>query len=319
MQRYAAAMALHASATARPGGWHDHYWWSKDEVRLHARIYGASTDGDDAATEFGAGSTAGRPAILCLPGLTRNARDFDGLAPYLAARARVIAVDLRGRGESGHARDAMSYVPLTYVQDVVALLDDLGIDRVICIGTSLGGIVTMMLAATQPGRVSGAVLNDIGPDIDPAGLARIRGYVGQMTGYPTWVHAARAIGAAGAALYPGWSLEDWLRMVKRSHRLTQEGLIVPDYDDAIAQPFKVPGGEAGVDLWSALAALAPVPVAVIRGEMSDLLSPATAARMCEQLPGARLTTVAGVGHAPMLDEAAAIAAIDALLDRVAAA
>ncbi len=268
-------------------------------MRLHARIYGRGN--------------AGATPVLCLPGLTRNARDFDALAPHLASDRTVYALDFRGRGESGYARDALSYVPLTYVQDVVALLDDLRIDRFVSIGTSLGGIVTMLLAATQPGRVAAAVLNDIGPEIDPAGLERIKSYVGQAPSHPTWVHAARAIGIANADVYPGWGLDQWLVMAKRTHRLTREGRIVPDYDSNIAQPFRIPGGEAGVDLWPALEALTQVPTLVLRGDLSDILSAAATDRMLARLRRARHVAVPRVGHAPTLDEPEARTAIDALL------
>ena len=251
--------------------------------------------------------------MVCLPGLTRNARDFDVLAPHLAQHRRVYALNLRGRGDSGYAKDAMSYVPLTYVQDVVALLASEGIDRFASVGTSLGGLVTMLLAATQPGRLAAAVLNDVGPELNPAGLDRIKTYVGQASSYPTWVHAARAIGMTNAAVYPGWGLDEWLVMAKRTHRLTREGRIVPDYDSNIAQPFRLPGGEAGVDLWPAFDALSGVPTLVLRGELSDILSAEAANKMAARLPDVRLVTIAGAGHAPTLDEPQAVAAIDGLL------
>ena len=304
---YGTGMAVSSSISGAQRAWRDHHWWSKDGIPLHARVY----DGRNAAA-------ADAMPVLCLSGLTRNARDFDRLAPHLAQHRSVYALDFRGRGDSGYARDAMTYGPLTYVQDVVALLDEVGIARGICIGTSLGGIVTMLLAATQPGRVAGAVLNDIGPEIDPAGLERIRGYVGQSASHPTWVHAARAIADAGADVYPAWELDDWLVMAKRSHRLTPEGRIVPDYDANIAQPFKVPGGEVGVDLWPALAALKSVPTLILRGAHSDILSAATVTAMLARLDAATNVTIANVGHAPTLDEAAAVAAIDALVARAEA-
>ena len=290
--------------SGRTTAWRDHYWWSNDGVRLHARVYDPPIGADE-----------NLPPVLCIPGLTRNARDFDVLAPHLAQRARVYALSLRGRGESGYAKDAMSYVPLTYAQDVVALLASDNIGRFASIGTSLGGLVTMLLAATQHGRVAAAVLNDVGPELNPAGLERIKTYVGQASSYPTWVHAARAIGIANAAVCPGWGLDEWLVMAKRTHRLTREGRIVPDYDSNIAQPFRLPGGEAGVDLWPAFDALAGVPTLVLRGELSDILTADAAARMAARLPDdVRLVTVAGVGHAPTLDEPDAVAAIDGLLN-----
>ena len=287
--------------SGRTAAWRDHYWWSNDGVRLHARVYSPTTEqGEHAAP------------ILCIPGLTRNARDFDALAPHLAQFAQVYALDLRGRGESGYAKDVMSYVPLTYAQDVIAMLADAEIDRFSSVGTSLGGLVTMLLAATQPGRLVAAVLNDVGPELNPAGLDRIKGYVGQSASYPTWVHAARAIGVANAEVYPLWGLEEWLVMAKRTHRLTREGRIVADYDSNIAQPFKLPGGEAGVDLWPAFDTLKGVPTLILRGALSDILAADAAERMAARLPEARLVIVPDVGHAPTLDEPEAVAAIDGL-------
>ena len=285
----------------------DRFVTTADGVRLHLRDY----PGDGA-----------RPPILCLPGLTRNARDYQALAARLAGGWRVLALDFRGRGESGRAEDWASYAPATYLADVRTVLARLEIGRVVGIGTSLGGLVLMMLAAAAPGQLAGLILNDIGPAIEAAGLQRIRGYVGRPSSHPTWLHAARALAEANGDVYPDWALEDWLAMAKRVHRLTDKGKIVLDYDMRIAEPFKVVGAADGdeppADLWPALAALRDVPVAVVRGALSDVLSPATAARMIEALPGAELTTVSRVGHAPTLDEPAAVAAVDRLLARVAA-
>ena len=306
-------MAQRASAIAATAAWRDLYWWSNDGVRLHARVY-------DPPPGSGAAADQAALPLLCLHGLTRNARDFDRLAPRLAEHRRVYALDFRGRGDSGYAKDALSYVPLTYVQDVVALLANQGIERFFAIGTSLGGVVTLLLAATQHGRVAGAVLNDVGPEIEAAGMARIRAYLGQAVSFRTWVHAARAVEQANAGVYPDWQLDDWLAMVKRSHRVTPEGRIVADYDSNIAAPFRVPGGGgAGVDLWPALDALAEVPVLVLRGAHSDILSADTATRMVTRLPHAHLVTIPDVGHAPTLDEAEAISAIDALVAQAAQA
>jgi len=280
----------------------DGYWWSNDGLRLHYRDYPGRED---------------RPPVLCFPGLTRNARDYEALAERLAGEWRVLLVEFRGRGESAYAKDPMTYVPLTYLQDVEALFEAAKIDRFVAVGTSLGGIVTMLLAATDRERLAGAVLNDVGPEIDAGGLARIRTYVGKAVQHPTWVHAARALAEGNADVYPGYGLEDWLRMAKRLFRLNSSGRIVLDYDMKIAEPFRVPGNEAGPDMWPTLDGLAGKPVLVVRGEKSDILSPATAAKMVERLPGAELVTVAGVGHAPTLDEPEAVAGIERLLARVA--
>ena len=279
------------------------YWWSKDGLRLHYRDYAGPAD---------------RPPILCLPGLTRNARDFEGLAARLAGQLRVIAVDFRGRGESAYAKDPMSYVPLTYVQDIEALLGELAIDRFVAVGTSLGGIVTMLLAGTARARLAAALLNDIGPDIDPRGLSRIRGYVGKAGSFPTWMHAARAVAEVNAATHSDCAIEDWLAMAKRLYRLNSAGRIVLDYDMKIAEPFRVPGNEAGPDMWRALSSLKDIPTLVVRGERSDVLTAATADRMVAALDDATLVTVPGVGHAPLLTEAALGKPIDALLARAMA-
>ncbi len=284
-------------------GYIDSYWWSNDGLRLHYRDYEGSRD---------------KPPILCLPGLTRNARDFEDVAARLAGEWRVIAVDFRGRGESAYSKDSMTYVPLTYVQDVLRLLDDLKIERFMSIGTSLGGIVTMMLAATGQSKLAGALLNDIGPMIERDGLDRIKGFVGRSVSWPTWVHAARALGEANAVIYPDYGLEHWLQMAKRLYRLTPAGRIVPDYDKNIAEPFRLPGGEAGVDLWSALDALSNVPTLIMRGELSDLFSDETARAMVKRLKAASLVTVPDVGHAPTLDEPVAVKAIDKWLAKIAA-
>ena len=287
-------------------GYQNKYWWSNDGVRLHYRDYPAR-DAD-----------ATRPIILCIPGLTRNARDFEGVAARLAGDWRVIAINLRGRGESGYAKDPMTYVPLTYVQDIEALLGELGVARYIAFGTSLGGIVTMLLAGTARERIVGALLNDVGPEIVPAGLSRIRGYVGKSNTWPTWMHAARGVAEANGDAYPEYEIEQWLAMAKRLYRLNSAGRIVLDYDMKIAEPFRVPGNEAGPDMWRALARLQGVPTLVVRGARSDVLAAATAERMVTEIDQAELVTVEDVGHAPMLDEPVVVAAIDRLLDRVGA-
>lgn len=286
----------------------DRFWWSNDGIRLHARDYPPA----DAV------AVAGRPPVLCLPGLTRNARDYEGVAERLAAAGwRVIVAEFRGRGESGYAKDPMSYVPLTYVQDIEGLVAELALDRFVSIGTSLGGIVTMLLAGAGHGDIAGAVLNDVGPEIEAAGLARIRGYVGKASSFPTWVHAARAIAEANADVYPGYSINDWIAMAKRLYRLNSTGRIVLDYDLKIAEPLRVPGNEAGPDMWRALERLKGVPVLIVRGGVSDILSPAVAERMRAALDPAELVTVPETGHAPTLDEPEAAAGIDRLLVQVA--
>lgn len=283
--------------------YNDGYWWSPDGLRLHYRDY--------------AGGGDGRPPLLCLPGLTRNARDFEPLAARLAGEWRLICPDMRGRAESAYAKDAMTYVPLTYMQDISRLLADLAITRFVAVGTSLGGIITMLMAATHREWLAGALLNDVGPALEEEGLARIRTYVGVNQSHPTWVHAARALADANGDVYPGYDLQAWLAMAKRLYRLNSGGRIVLDYDMKVAEPIRAMGTEAGVDMWPVMKAFSGMPTLLLRGERSDLLGTATAQRMAAEIgPGAELVTVPGVGHAPVLDEPESVAAIDRLLARV---
>lgn len=276
------------------------YWWSEDGVRLHARDYPGRED---------------RSPIICIPGLTRNARDFAHVAERLAGEWRVLCVDLRGRGESGYAKLPMSYTPLTYMQDLALLFDELALDRAVLIGTSLGGLVTMLTAISRPDRIAAALINDIGPVIEAEGLARIRGFAGKSAVWPSWVHAARGISEIQAHAHPDYDLSKWVEMAKRMCRLTAQGRVVLDYDMQIAQPMR----EAAepFDFWPAIDALADKPVTILRGETSDILSAATAQAMIDRLPQGELISVARTGHPPELDEPEAVAAIDALLARVA--
>ena len=283
--------------------WADGYWWSNDGLRLHYRDYAGS---------------AGRPPIVCIPGLTRNARDFEAVADRLAGEWRLICVELRGRGESAYAKDPMSYVPLTYLQDIEALIRELALERFVLFGTSLGGLITMLLSMSGRGRIAGALLNDIGPVLEPSGLEHIRSYVGKPQNWPTWLHAARFLAEMQADRYPDWELDRWLAYAKRLGKLTASGRIVFDYDMRIAEPFKLPGGETGFDLWNAFRGLAGIPSLVVRGELSDLLSEATVARMLAENPAMEAVVVPRVGHAPTLDEPEAQAAVDRLLKRVKA-
>lgn len=278
----------------------DGYWSSRDGLKLHYRDYPGRED---------------RPPVLCLPGLTRNARDFENLARRLAGDWRVICPELRGRGDSAYAKDSASYNPMQYAEDITALLEEAGIERFVAIGTSLGGLLTMLLAYTGPERIAAAVINDIGPDIEEAGLARIRTYVGQGRSFATWMHAARAIEESQRIAYPDYKIEDWLAMAKRLMVLTGNGRIVFDYDMKIAEPF-AEGGAPGVDMWPALDALGGKPVLFIRGELSDVLGAATLEAMLKRLPGSEAVTIARTGHAPTLDEPECQAAIGRLLAKV---
>jgi pimeloyl-ACP methyl ester carboxylesterase len=277
-------------------------FWTNDGLRLHYRDY--------------AGGSDGRPAILCIPGLTRNVRDFANLADRLAPAWRVITIDLRGRGESAYSKDPASYLPPVYAQDVQALIAELGLTGFVAIGTSLGGLVTLLMAETERERIRGVVFNDVGPEVEPGGIARIRSYVGRSGNWPTWLHAARGLAANQRHVYPEYGIEDWLKMAKRLYRLSNNGRIVIDYDPRIAEPMRTLPDQPPPDLWPMLEPLKEAPALILRGELSDVLAPATVMRMTTALPGAEAVTVPQVGHAPTLEEPEAIAAIDRLLTKV---
>jgi len=282
-------------------GWSDGYWTSSDDVRLHYRDYAGRAD---------------RPPILCIPGLTRNARDWEGVAERLAGERRLICVDLRGRGESGHAHDSSTYVPGTYVADLEALIAELRLNRFVLFGTSLGGLITMLLSVRHRDRIAGALLNDIGPVVEAQGIAFILSYVGRPQNWPTWLHASRSLGEAQSERYPDWGLDQWLVFAKRTCRLTATGRVVLDYDMRIADPFLDPASHVATDLWDAFAGLRDIPTLLLRGELSDLLAPATVERMRTENSALEAVTIPRVGHAPTLDEPESQAAIDALLARI---
>lgn len=280
------------------------HWTSLDGLSLHYRDYDGSSE---------------RPPILCLHGLTRNSRDFAEFAGRYAGRWRVIVPDFRGRGRSDRDPQPARYLPTTYAADVLQLLDELGIGRAVFVGTSLGGIVTMLVAATQPQRIAGTVLNDIGPDLDQRGLDRIRSYVGTPVRFRDWDAAADYLAQVNRGLPASRGHDDWLRAARRVCR-EDGGAVVFDYDMAIAEPFNQRNdGAASFDMWPLYRKLDGAPLLIVRGELSDLFSASTAQAMVKGHPDAELVTVPGVGHAPELDEPEAAAAIDRLLDRVVAA
>tara|TARA_B100000678_G_scaffold17787_1_gene13923 strand:+ start:139 stop:1026 length:888 start_codon:yes stop_codon:yes gene_type:complete len=285
----------------------DGFWHSADGLKLHYRDY--------------PGGSEGQPPIVCMHGLTRNARDFSGVAERLSPEWRVIVPEMRGRGASDYAEHSDSYNPLQYVEDVEILLSELGIDRFVAIGTSLGGLMTILLASRGAGRIAGAVLNDIGPEIEPEGLEKIRSYVGQARSFPTWMHAARALEEVHSDAHPGFELEDWLAAAKRTMVLGQHGRISFDYDMAIADPFREnedTGGAPAANLWLAFESLAETPLLLVRGELSNLLSQDTVDQMRTRNRGMQVVGIPDTGHAPTLEEPEAVAAIDALLAQVRA-
>jgi len=275
------------------------YWFdSADGLRLFSRVY--------------PGPSASAPVVLALHGLTRNSRDFDELARRLAPRYRVIVPDIRGRGFSARDVDSHNYQIPVYVQDVLRLLAGLGAARVAIVGTSMGGLMAMILAATQPTLVSRIVLNDVGPEVDPAGLERIRGYAGKAAPVHTWPEAVAQTRSLYGSAWPDLKDERWEQIARQSYRANAQGVPEADVDPLIREPLRDTGA-AAPDLWPLWGALARVPVLVIRGALSDILSAATLARMQREKPDLRTLTVANRGHAPLLDEPECVTAIEEFL------
>ena len=277
------------------------YFTVRDGLKLHYRDYPGSSD---------------RPPILCLHGLTRNSRDFAEFAERFSPQFRVLSLEFRGRADSDYDPQPMRYNPLTYAGDVIEFLDSLGIDRAIFVGTSLGGLVTMTIAATQPQRIAATILNDIGPDVDMSGIERILSYVGKDVRFKSWDEAANTIASNYGAAFDRYTHDDWVKMAKRNCREI-DGEIGFNYDMAIAEPFRASGPAPQVDLWPLFNVLATKPLLVVRGAKSDLLTAETLTKMQAASPNVRVAVVEGVGHAPELNEPEAIEAIDAFLNSLA--
>jgi pimeloyl-ACP methyl ester carboxylesterase len=283
--------------------WTDRFWYSAEGIRLHYRDYEGPRD---------------KPPILCIPGLTRNARDFEPVAERYGGDWRVLCVELRGRGLSESDPDPSRYTPHYYVADLLKLLDQEGIADAVFFGTSLGGICTMLFASTDADRIAGAMLNDIGPEIDQAGIDRIGGYVGREVVFESWGQAIAALIERNRAMFPKWGPGDWDRFSRRIMHETPDGIRF-QYDMRIADKFRAATeGPQGAN-WHLYEALAGRPVLVLRGGRSDLLSAEVADRMVEKLEGdAELVIVPDVGHTPNLEEPESQAAMDRLLERVTA-
>jgi pimeloyl-ACP methyl ester carboxylesterase len=275
------------------------YWFDSQEgLRLFSRVY--------------AGPGADAPVVACLHGLMRNSRDFEDLAPHLAARYRVVVPDVRGRGFSARDPNFNNYQIPVYLNDLLRLFAGLGVGRVSIIGTSMGGLMAMVFAAMQPQLVAGIVLNDVGAEVDPRGLERIRGYAGKSAPVRSWEQAVAQVRGIYGTAWPGLSDERWERIARLSYRANAQGVPEADADPLIAEPLR-DTKVAAPNLWPLWGAIAKVPILAIRGAQSDLLNVATLARMQREKPDLKVLEVANRGHAPMLDEPECLAAIDEFL------
>lgn len=282
-----------------PGAFEERTYHSADGLELYYRSFGESR--------------SGRASVLCLPGLTRNCRDFERLATHLSQARHVLTPDLRGRGRSQFDPKWANYHPGTYLADVMTLLDHEQIERVVVIGTSLGGILAMLLAGARPHIMAAAVLNDVGPEVAPEGLARISAYVGKLPQVRNWVDAVEQVRLVNEAALPDLTDAQWLEFARRVFRENADGAPVLDMDPRIGEAVRSAPGDAAPDLWPLYAALRPVRTLAIRGALSDVLAPATLARMHKEKPDLEILLLANRGHAPLLDEPQCLAAIDRLL------
>jgi pimeloyl-ACP methyl ester carboxylesterase len=282
----------------------EHRIESADGPKVYARDYAAE------------GSLRGLP-VICLHGLTRNSADFEVVAPRIAALGRrAIAIDARGRGQSDNDPDPSRYRPDVYVGDVWRVMDTLGISRAVFLGTSMGGIMTMLAAASNSARVAAAILNDIGAEIDPAGVARIASYVGKSCPFASWDEMAAAIGRTQSVAFPGKDDAFWRMFARRVARERADGRIEFAYDPAIALAFSAAPPSPPPSMMPLFQLLATRPVLLIRGAISDLLSPACVAAMKAAKPDMEFAEVPNIGHAPTLEEPEAWSPIAAFLSRV---
>lgn len=258
-------------------------------------------------------SGAGVP-LLCLAGLTRNGRDFSLLAPHMAD-TRQITLDARGRGQSEHDPNHANYNVLRETQDVVELLDHLALDRVVVLGTSRGGMIAMTLATMQPDRLAGVIFNDVGPVIEPSGIARIMDYVGVAPTSKTYDEAAAVLKSVMEPHFPGVPLETWRIQAENQYQETPEGLALR-YDPALRTALLEQAAAGPVpDLWPLFAALQGIPTGVLRGANSDILSQETLKQMQDRHPGLVTAEVPDRGHVPFLDEPQSLTVIRKILDQ----
>ena len=288
--QYALAMPLYS----------ERYFNSRDGLKLYYRDYPGA---------------ASRVPVLCLHGLMRNCRDFEALALRIVPGRRVITPDFRGRGRSQYDAIWMNYHPLTYVDDMSALLHEAQLERVIVIGTSLGGLVAMLMAAWRGATLAGAVLNDVGPEIDPAGAARIASYAGRFPPPRDWDEAAEQMKVAFGPALPDFTADQWRRFARLSYVEREDGSPRLDADthigDAIRSIPAPPGAVQG--MWMAFGALRSIPTLAIRGQLSDVLSVETFERMQREHPRLQRVTIANRGHVPQLDEPQSVAALETFL------
>jgi pimeloyl-ACP methyl ester carboxylesterase len=289
-------------------------------VSTYADLSFTSTDGLALyARDYAAHSGPAKLPVICLHGLTRNSADFDELAPWIASQSRrVIAIDVRGRGLSARDPNPGNYNPMVYAGDVIKLAGDLGIERAVFVGTSMGGIITMTLALRRLKLIAAAVLNDVGPIISEKGLTRIAGYAGKDCTLNTWDDAADYIRNINELAFPENDRAEWTKWAQRAFTENEQGQLVLRYDPNIAQQIQT--GRLKTSSWTGRVAFRRLarnrPVLLVRGALSDLVEDEQAGYMRRAAPAMQYAVVPGVGHAPMLTEPPAREAIGRFLSQV---
>lgn len=246
-------------------------------------------------------SASEKTPVICLHGLTRNSLDFEDVAPVISESRRVLSLDFRGRGHSEWDSEWRNYQPLTYAEDTRCLLEQAEVPRAIFFGTSLGGLVSMILAYRHPELVAGVILNDIGPEIDPVGLSRITEYTGMNSSSPDWPAAVTVNRQTYGDAWPGLSDERWLELTRRTHREGDDGRIHQAMDPQIGRAIREAGVELG-DPWDLFDALKPIPAMVLRGAHSNILATPTVQEMQRRKPDLVTVEIPNRGHVPLLDE-----------------
>ena len=291
------------SSTGPERSYQDIWYQSQDNLWLYARDYQPT------------GNHHAKTTLLCMHGLTRNSADFAALAKHLQHRCRVIAVDQRGRGQSDADPEPMNYHPGTYVQDMFSLIELLQLEECILFGTSMGGLMSLIMASLQPDLFTAIILNDVGPEIDQAGLNRIQSYVGKQAPINTWEEAVAQAKTINQHALPDLDAEAWLRFAKAIYREDSQGRLEVAYDPSIAVPMKTVGEEStSTDLWPQFNAVAGTPLLVIRGEFSDILSMNCVNKMRSIHKGMKFCQVPNRGHTPLLNEVCSLQAINDFLD-----
>ncbi|WP_340108401.1 alpha/beta hydrolase [Pikeienuella sp. HZG-20] len=254
--------------------------------------------------------------LLCLAGLTRSGRDFDHFAAAMNGRRRLIRLDSRGRGASDHDPDFSHYNGMVEAGDAVALLDHLGVERAVVIGSSRGGVLAAVIAAKHPGRLAGVVLNDVGAEIEKDGIGKVVAALGVQPRAVTMAEAAAELEAWLGAAFPGAGRAFWFDWAERSYISTESGLALaydPRLRDATLAQMEAVKPD-GPGLWPLFDALGPIPTLILRAANSDLLSAATVAEMRRRKPDLQAAVIPDRGHIPRLDEPAALIAINSFLD-----